>query len=66
MNKTQIVQLRDTHVGDVLKFNEGYFEVSLDGNGNKGVRGVNLAENSWVERVITQNPLIRLKRYLIG
>ena len=66
MNKSQIVQLRNTYVGDVLKFNEGYFEVSLDSNGNKGVRGTNLAENSWVERVITQGPLLRLKRYLVG
>ena len=66
MNKTQIVQVRNTYVGDVLKFNEGYFEVSLDSNGNKGVRGANLTENSWVERVITKNPLVRLKRYLVG
>ena len=64
--KTQVVKFEDTHVGDVLKFSRGYFDVRLSNNGIKYVEGEHLGYDSIVERVITQNPLVRLKRYLIG
>lgn len=63
--RTQIVRFGNTYEGDIIKFNKGYREVEMDGNG-KFVRGYNPKDSCFVERVITQNPLVRLKRYLIG
>lgn len=64
--KKQVVKFKNTYAGDVLKFKQGYFEVEVGIDGNKRVKGELLSENTIVERVITQNPLVRLKRKLVG
>ena len=64
--KTQVLKFGNTHVGDVLKLSQGYFDVKVGIAGLKCVKGEYFAEDTIVERVITQNPLVRLKRYLIG
>ena len=64
--KTQVVKFKDTHAGDVLKFDRGYFEVKIDVKGDKLVKGAYFSGDRIMERVITKNPLVRLKRYLVG
>ena len=64
--KTQVVEFSQTHVGDILKVDGKYVQVVEDPNGQKYVRGYLTFDDIIVERVITKNPLVRLKRYLVG
>ena len=65
--KTQVLRFEQTHVGDVLKLPSGkYREVRISVEGNKYVRDCSAKDGDIVERVITKNLLVRLKRYLIG
>ena len=64
--KTQVVAFSQTYDGDILKVDGKYVQVIEDPNGQKYVRGYHTFDDIIVERVITKNPLIRLKRYLIG
>ena len=64
--KTQVLAFSETYVGDILKVDGKYVRVAEDPNGQKYVRGYHTFDDIIVERVITKNTLVRLKRYLIG
>ena len=63
--KTEVIELKDAHVGDMIKIKDGFAKVEATGD-YKSVGNKHSVNGDIVERVITQNPLIRLKRYLVG
>lgn len=64
--KTQIVRETQIKNGDILKVEGGYVEVRENDSGDKTIRAGILRKDGIFERVITQGPLVRLKRYLVG
>ena len=64
--KTQAVDLQRCKENDILVFEGRLYKVKSNNDGSKSVKGVHIREDSVVERVITKNLLIRLKRYLVG
>ena len=63
--KTQAVEFCKCKENDILIFEGQLCKVNL-GSGGLLVKAQYLAGDYVVERVITKNPLIRLKRYLVG
>ena len=64
--KTQVVKFKDTYKNDVVVIHGDLYFVRKDLMGQSCIPGLNLNSEGAVERVITKNPLIRLKRYLVG
>ena len=63
--KTQAVEFHKCKENDILIF-EGQLCKVNSGSGGLFVKSQYLAKDHVVERVITQGPLTRLKRYLVG
>ena len=63
--KTEAVKLANTRVGDLIKLNDRFAEVEATGD-YKRVGGMCSVNGTIVERVITENWLVRLKRKLVG
>ena len=67
MRSTQIVKFNQLHVGDVLVDGNRLLEVVDKGPKLLSVVDLDVKDSETLyERVITHNPLTRLKRYLVG
>ena len=65
--KTEAVKFKDTYKNDVVVIRgDLYFVRKRNITGESYILGLSLNEEAPVERVITQGPLTRLKRYLVG
>ena len=64
--KTQVVKFKDTYENDVVKIQGDLHFVRKDFTGESCILGLLIDHEHAVERVITQSPLVRLKRYLVG
>ena len=64
--KTEAVKFKNTYENDVVVIRGDLYFVRKDFTGESCIPGLDLNGEGAVERVITQGPLLRLKRYLVG